>query len=199
MPKIVDHDQRRADIIDGLLRIVARDGLDAATTRALAKELGVATGSLWHYFPSFDALVAAATEKVIELVSGRVERATTGLRGLARLDAIMAELLPVGEVTRTEAIVIVNFWGRLSTRSSIFEWIASSDIWWADLRVALSEAIDDGDLVSATPIDSIVDLLASITYGQQVMQAARPQTESDVHLALVRSVLAPWRTTDLSA
>ncbi|GGA72291.1 transcriptional regulator [Pseudoclavibacter endophyticus] len=193
MPKIVDHEQRRADIISGLLRVVARDGIDAATTRALAKELGVATGSLWHYFSNFDTLVAEATARVIDLVSTRIAERTTNVRGMAKFDAIMTELLPLDDVTRNEAVIIVNLWGRLSTRTVYFEWVGTIETWWEDLRAAMCEAVEDGELVPETPVEELVQVFAAITHGQQVAHAAIPETPPEAHEAIVRTVLAPWR------
>ncbi len=81
------------------------------SSRAVAKELGVATGSLWHYFDGFDDVVRAAAAEVTRRTDERIAAATDGLRGLTRLRALMGEVLPVDERTRTEAHVVVGFWG----------------------------------------------------------------------------------------
>ena len=46
VPRVVDHDERRRQIAEALLAVAARDGHEAVSSRAVAKELGVATGSL---------------------------------------------------------------------------------------------------------------------------------------------------------
>lgn len=38
MPKIVDHDQRRRDLVEATLRIILRQGLAGATMRDIATE-----------------------------------------------------------------------------------------------------------------------------------------------------------------
>ena len=38
MPKIVDWDERRDEILSATWRVIARDGIDGATIRAIAKE-----------------------------------------------------------------------------------------------------------------------------------------------------------------
>lgn len=42
-------------------RLFARDGYDSVSTKQLAAEAGLTIGALYHYFPSKDAVYAAAT------------------------------------------------------------------------------------------------------------------------------------------
>jgi AcrR family transcriptional regulator len=51
MPKDVDHDERRRDIIDATLRILARSGPRGVTIRAVAAELGGSASVVTHYYP----------------------------------------------------------------------------------------------------------------------------------------------------
>ena len=46
--------------------IVARDGLNALSIRALAKELGCSVGTIYYYFQSKDELITSAIESVWE-------------------------------------------------------------------------------------------------------------------------------------
>ena len=41
MPKIVDHDQRRIELVDATWRIIARLGIESATMREIALEAGL--------------------------------------------------------------------------------------------------------------------------------------------------------------
>jgi AcrR family transcriptional regulator len=56
MPKIVDHDQYRKELLTKCFDLFAAKGYGAVTMRQIAKELGVSTGTLYHYFPSKQAL-----------------------------------------------------------------------------------------------------------------------------------------------
>jgi len=194
VPRVVDHDERRRQIAEALLVVAARDGHENVSSRAVAKELGVATGSLWHYFDGFDDVIRAAATEVTRRTDQRIAEATAGLRGLALLDALMREVLPVDERTRTEAHVVVGFWGRLATLAPTADAGAPTLATWQDsIRTALDQAIDDGELVSATPTAAVMALLRSITYGQQVVEVTEPQ-DADAHLAVLASILAPWRS-----
>lgn len=51
-------EQRRAAYLDAALGIVLRDGLDALTMNAIAKEVDAAVGTIYGYFPAKSVLVA---------------------------------------------------------------------------------------------------------------------------------------------
>jgi AcrR family transcriptional regulator len=194
MPRIVDHDERRRQIAEALLAVAARDGHESVSSRAVAKELGVATGSLWHYFDGFDDVVRAAAAEVTRRTDARIADATVGLRGLPRLHALMREVLPVDERTRSEARVVVGFWGRVATLAAAPDAGAPTLATWQDsIREALEEAVADGELRADTPQDAVMALLRSITYGQQVVEVTEPQPEA-AHLAELDGILAPWLT-----
>ena len=59
MPKIVDHDVRRLEILEQSFDLFADRGYAAVSMRQLATALGVSTGTLYHYFPNKSALFEA--------------------------------------------------------------------------------------------------------------------------------------------
>ena len=50
MPKVVDIEQRRAELAEAASRLIARAGIESATMREVAAEAGWTTGALTHYF-----------------------------------------------------------------------------------------------------------------------------------------------------
>ena len=50
MPRVVDVEQRRAELTDATARLIAKSGIGAATMRDVAAEAGWTTGALTHYF-----------------------------------------------------------------------------------------------------------------------------------------------------
>ncbi len=58
MPRIVDHDAYRAQLLSAAFEHFAAQGYAGVTMRSLAKELGVSTGTLYHYFDTKEALFA---------------------------------------------------------------------------------------------------------------------------------------------
>lgn len=57
--------QRRAALIEAALRVIARDGLAAATTRAIAAEAGMSLASLHYAFTSRDELIGKDRKSVV--------------------------------------------------------------------------------------------------------------------------------------
>ncbi|GAA4477915.1 TetR/AcrR family transcriptional regulator [Microbacterium panaciterrae] len=192
MPRVVDHDARRRDIAAALLTVAARDGHEGVNSRAVARELGVAVGSLWHYFDGFDDVIRAAAAEVTRRTESRIQAATEGLHGLARLHAIMREVLPVDATTRTEAHVVVGFWGRLASLASTEEsGMPTLPPWRTALAEALDEAVAAGELRPETPRDGVLALLRAISYGQQIVEVTEP-ADPAAHLRVLAAILAPW-------
>jgi AcrR family transcriptional regulator len=53
---------RREEVLETALTLVSEHGVAGASLRKLAAELGISQPSLYHYFPSKDALVSAVVE-----------------------------------------------------------------------------------------------------------------------------------------
>jgi len=51
MPKVVDHEQYRKELLLKCFDVFAEKGYASITTREIAKVLGVSTGTLYYYFP----------------------------------------------------------------------------------------------------------------------------------------------------
>jgi len=65
MPKIVDRDQYRKEILNKCFEIFAEKGYSSVTMREIGSGIGVSTGTLYHYFPSKESLF----EQLIEYLS----------------------------------------------------------------------------------------------------------------------------------
>ncbi|QII02371.1 TetR family transcriptional regulator [Rhodococcoides fascians A21d2] len=105
MPKIVDHDARRAEIVAAVWRVIERAGMNGATVRSVATEAGVSPGSLRYYFSDQGELVLFAAEAMAQRVVHRLEAHPTEGDGLARAIRVLEEMLPLDEDRRVEASV----------------------------------------------------------------------------------------------
>jgi DNA-binding transcriptional regulator YbjK len=196
VPKIVDHDQRRSEIVEAYLTVVARDGLPAATSRAVAAELGVGTGALWHYFEGFDAVAAGAYQRISEHTTERIVAATASRRGLDAFDVMLREILPLEKKTVDEAYVVVGFWGRLAANKRIAD--TQPDVveeWRMMLARHLEEAIQDRTMVPETPVDEVINVVLTIAVAQQVHAVTDSElAEPSRQLKMVEFCLLPWRS-----
>lgn len=86
--------QRRAvqtveAILDAVIRILKREGVDAVTTNHIAEMAGVSIGSVYQYFPDKQAIFVALHDRHVEQVGRLLERtlvehASSSLEALVR-------------------------------------------------------------------------------------------------------------------
>ncbi len=107
MPKKVDHRERRHAFAQAAIKIIGTQGLDAVRLVDVAREAGVTTGSLTHYFNDKDQLIAAALEEVI----ARAHRQGKRVEGSSILDVTSA-FLPLDEEGQLAARVWLAFFAQ---------------------------------------------------------------------------------------
>ena len=108
MPKLIDHDARRKDFARAAVAVIGEQGIDNTRLVDVAREAGVTTGALTHYFNDKDAVLLAALD---HLAQGILHRLKTGLEA-DDLIALTAQILPVNEESRCEWRVWMSFFGR---------------------------------------------------------------------------------------
>jgi AcrR family transcriptional regulator len=68
-------------LVEATARILVSEGFDKASTNRIAEVAGVSVGSLYQYFPSKQALVAAVIERhnrdIMQVVQGALEQAVS--------------------------------------------------------------------------------------------------------------------------
>ena len=117
MPKIVDAEARRGEVVEAVFRIIAVDGLERASLREVADEAGLAVGSVRHYFASSEELLAYSFSTVVDRILLRlsdalavVERLTPGTAGHHEaVLTLLGEMLPVDEQRAVDACVWMAF------------------------------------------------------------------------------------------
>ncbi len=107
MPKKVDHEQRRREITDAVCRIILRDGLGAATFRAVAAEAGVSAPLVQHYFATKAELLETTQRHVGERSTARLLDWIDRTDGSARrvLGAFMKSFIPADDDSRTAGMM----------------------------------------------------------------------------------------------
>jgi len=164
MPKIVDHEARRRELLDAVVRVIAEDGLEGATTRALARETGWSTGALAHYFAGKADILSSALAFSHERIKARWADQLDGLHGLAALRALLLDNLPLDEPRRIETRLEMIFWSQALGDPGLRE-IQREEA--QDLRdrviASLKEARTAGELAAGTdPVRTAERLLALI-------------------------------------
>jgi AcrR family transcriptional regulator len=112
MPKSVDHDLRREELLEAVWRVVARDGLEGATIRGMARETGWSVGVLSHYFKDKDDILGSALELALQRIEARWEVQLAELGPLAALRALVLDNLPLDDERELETKFLMNYWSR---------------------------------------------------------------------------------------
>jgi AcrR family transcriptional regulator len=66
MPKIVDREQYRKQLLTQSFELFAEIGYGKITMRQLAQKLGISTGTLYHYFPTKEAMFLQLVEELVQ-------------------------------------------------------------------------------------------------------------------------------------
>lgn len=179
MPRVVDHDQRRVEIIEAACRVIARSGWDSATMAVIAAEAGYANGALKPYFSTKDDLLAAAFDHVSVQTARRMADATVGKRGLAALRAYCREILPLNDTTRDEARIVVPFWYKaLTTAHLAARHEHAIREFRTQLQRHLTEARDAGQVRTPIPDEDIIGHLLTALLGAQITATLMPNLET---------------------
>jgi AcrR family transcriptional regulator len=196
MPKVVDHEERRAALGAAVWRLAARDGLEAVTVRRVADEAGWSTGAVVHYFSDKEELLLFAFRTVADRVGRRLAAATE--RTSAPLELARAQLvagLPLDREREAEVRVWFAFLGLALTRPALARAQRLTYRAWRE-RVAdlLLEAQRQGEIhpdvdcaAAAAALVAVVDGLAiQATFEPRALSARRQTELVDLQLDALR-------------
>jgi AcrR family transcriptional regulator len=197
MPKIVDHEERRAELASAAWRLAAREGLEAITVRGVAAEAGLSTGAVVHYFRDKEELILFAFETIVQRVGRRwalaAEQATDPLE-LARVQVM--EGLPLDAERRAEFRVWFSFLGLAFTRPAFAraQRVAYRG-WRGRLAATLGDAQKQGQIDASLDCEREATALVALVDGLAVQACFEPRTmTSDRLLELVDARLDALRT-----
>ncbi len=193
MPKVVDYAQRRSEIVEALLELIADQGMSAATSRNLASHLGVSNGALWRYFRGKDDLLAATYARVFEKSDRRVEDAIAGRTGLDAVMAMLSTFLPTTPELKDEAKVVLAFWG-VAAMNPQHGGLGTpeTDKWVGVFTSLIEQAVASHELRPDTPAQALASVLMSVGMNAQVEYVFR-EDDGSAQAAHVRRLLDSYR------
>ena len=205
MPKVVDHEERRAELAAAVWRLASREGLEAITVRRVAEEAGWSTGALVHYFAGKEELLLFAFRTGADRVGRRLEELDEHETDpLARARAQLLEGLPLDRDRQDEVRVWFSFLGLALTRPALARAQRVAYRAWRDrIRDRLLEAQEAGQIraevdcpTEAAALVGLVDGLAvQATFEPRVLSAARQVELVDARLDELRDVVASIAVT----
>lgn len=182
MPKVVDPEQRRTDVVAAVLRVMRRDGLEQASVRNVAREAGLSMGSLRHYFVSQSELMAFVFRTVIERIESRVAAVPPEPDPRRRAERTLVELLPLDDERRMENEVWLAFTARASVDPTLR---ALRDEGYEALRSGCRALVAELAAAGLAPADveAETERLHALVDGLAIHAAMRPDRHTAASLA----------------
>ncbi|WP_309630910.1 TetR/AcrR family transcriptional regulator [Nocardioides zeae] len=164
MPKVVDAEQRRREVLDAVWRVVERDGIAGATVRAIALEAGASTAVVTHWFRNKDEVLRAALDLSHHRIAARRQRHLEGRTGRDALTEALRQMLPLDAERKLEMQIEITVWLRALTDDSSREvHLGSHDRSLRLLERLVEESMAAGELdASLDPRRTAEGLLAFV-------------------------------------
>ena len=200
MPRRVDHEERRRQIADALVRTAAERGLHATGMREVAAEAGVSLRLVQYYFGTKEELLLAAMQQLAaqfgDRVLARIQRTkepgspASPASPREVIAAILTEALPADDERRTFTLVYTAYLAlsltdpALAISPLVRNSNVVSDVIAAQLRAAQAAgdmpARLDPDLEAITLLTMSAGLGTSVIVGHS--SAGQAQAVIDYHL-----------------
>lgn len=172
MPRIVDHSQRRTEIVYAVWALVAEQGIDAVTMRRVAAQAGVSLGQVQHYFASKEQLLQHACRAIVDLSAGHFAERTSDLSTLETIRALLLQPIPRDPVSRAGVAVWQAFLTRAASDPGIRDIVLDAvDGACRELTRMITQAQLEGALHGALDAARTARSLFALSYGlsQQVL------------------------------
>lgn len=94
MPKLIDHEKKKEQIVEYTWQSIVNSGAKGATVRSIAKLAKMTPGQIRYYFPTHSALLDAVMEKVNHKVAQRIQ-VIFGKENLTEKERVIQTILAV--------------------------------------------------------------------------------------------------------
>ena len=195
MPKIVDHEERREEVIAAVWRVIARDGLDSSTIRSIAKETGSSAGVLSHYFKDKDDILTFALKLSHRRIRERQNRKLANLTGAEALRELVLDNLPLDEERELETRLEIGYWARSLTRKEVTEvQRAEAGVLRKRMIDVIIEAQQQGEINIAETAAKIAERLLALIDGLSLHALLYPErVPPETQIAIIDDEFAKMR------
>jgi AcrR family transcriptional regulator len=125
MPKQVDHEQRRRELAEAVVRIASSRGLPAVSMREVAAEAGVSLRLVQYYFHTKEELLTGTLRYLGEQLAARVQRRVTAGAAdptpVSVLYGTLAAIVPTDDQSRQIMLAYTAFHNYTLTDPSLAE------------------------------------------------------------------------------
>lgn len=170
MPRYVDAEQRRNDILDAASLALSEEGYGRMTLRSLAKRMGGSSTLVTHYYPTKAVLVTALVERVLAETEATKEQLLAIGDRSERVRTVLRDFLPTDPRSLQDEKVRMALLPYKDTDEAIGQLFARMDPSMRDiLRVGLQDSIAPEDL------EDVVDVVRAWTSGVALSAVEHPE------------------------
>jgi AcrR family transcriptional regulator len=169
MPRHVDHDHRRQEIIDATLEVLAEHGPSGLSFRTIARHMGGSSTLVTHYFRTRQELLDTFVESITGWPDEIAELEAGADDPRERLRLFLRWLVPEDDRGLKEESARINLIGERDTRLRTDHIFAA---WDTKVRELIAHHLRG--LVPAKRVPAIVDVLRSATNGVTLSVVEHP-------------------------
>jgi AcrR family transcriptional regulator len=148
MPKIVDRDRYRKELLNKSFDLFAEKGYGSTTMRQVAEGLGVSTGTLYHYFPSKEALFVQLVEELTQRDITTFLAEASQAQGLSeRVEAMVNFVAKYEDYFTKQTILFLDFYQQQDRTEMLQNDILARS--WMQTRQAIADYLQISNMAIA--------------------------------------------------
>jgi AcrR family transcriptional regulator len=181
MPRYVDHDQRKREILDATSKVLGQGGLSALSFRAVAKELGGSTTLVTHYFATQSDLLDGLAGWLVDDWEADLADLETGVDDPhKRLVLFLEWLIPDSPESLLQERARIGLLAEKQVRSETTEMF---NVWDRRMRKLIREHLKP--IVPKKELEMRVDMIRVMTNGLTFSAIEHPDDWSPKHMRAV--------------
>lgn len=171
-----DAEAQKQRVVEAAWRVIGEHGLERASLRAIAKELGATTGVISHYFLSKRELLLFAVSAAFDDLDARLEAAARRKPAKDALKALALAALPSDDRSRLEWSVYLSFLSQAPRDEEFQREISRRAATMRSLAKGIVErGAADGTVDGRSEPDAVIDALQAAVEGMGLLAVVEPE------------------------
>jgi len=176
LPKLVDHNARRAEIAQATWAAVGDVGIERLRLRDIAAEVNFTTGVFAHYFPDKNSVLRYAFNLAYERAHERILRVNKTITSpLQRLNNALVALIP--DKKRPDSLAFVSICFGIRNRNDpllVSAYKQTRNEYRRLLKSYLEDAFQAGEIEPGESPDKIMELILAVLDGVCIAALLNP-------------------------
>ena len=192
MPRIVDSDARRHEIVLGVLQVMITRGIESVSLRSVAAAAGVSMGRVQHYFASKEDLLVHACRTMADLATENYQE-TTEATPRQRLQQLLHQAIP----NTPKDIAGLSAWYMFTTAAPLHPGISTVlNGGWSALHAEICSLLAEVPHPPGSTPEARAHLLAGCLDGLALRVINETLTPEQAHVALDAAIDLVWNPED---